>query len=236
MGFIKEAMRESNFGIKVPESSAGWLILFSGFYSALVVISNVLAFKIIKLIFYMPAGVLTYPLTFLITDLVSEIFGKKHAKNIVKTGILVSILYVFVVKLAIFITPAEFFGAQEAFAVVLNRSIRITIAGLIAFTISQSIDVEIFHFWRRVTGKPKKWVRNNLSTIPSQLVDTVVFITLAFGGIYPASRISAMILGQFAVKFLFAIADTPFFYIFSSLLERKLSRDEKAGLNMATGS
>ncbi len=206
-------------------SKEDYLILLSGFYSALVVISNVLAFKIVKLIFYVPAGVITYPFTFLITDLVSEVFGKDEAKKVVRTGIAVSLFYVLVVKLAVFIRPAEIFGFQQQFSTVLNSSVRITLAGLIAFIVSQSVDVEIFHFWKKLTGKSRKWLRNNFSTIPSQFIDTFIFIILAFWGIYPPEDVFSMIFGQFVVKFVFAVADTPFFYLFSNLMENSLKRN-----------
>ena len=101
---------------------------------------------------------------------------------------------------------AEF---SEMFAKVLALTPRITIAGFVAYVISQHHDVWAFHFWKRKTKGKHLWFRNNISTIVSQLLDSVIFISIAFYGVFP---ILPLILGQWVVKIIIALIDTPFMY------------------------
>ena len=86
-----------------------------------------------------------------------------------------------------------------------------TVASLAAFVCSQTVDVHIFHRIKEKHGSKRKWVRNNLSTMTSQLVDTLIFITVAFFGVVP--NLFSMVVGQYCVKLILAALDTPFFYL-----------------------
>lgn len=88
-----------------------------------------------------------------------------------------------------------------------------TLASLGAFSVSQFLDVFLFHKMKEKCNEEKKWLRNNLSTMTSQLADTIIFITIAFYGV--VDNLPAMIVGQYAIKLLLALGDTPFFYFFT---------------------
>ncbi len=177
-------------------------------------LSNIIACKIITLGgLILPAAIILYPLTFLFTDVVAEIEGKKSAADLVMTGFYMSLFMMLVIFIVKILPPAGFWKYQEAYNIILGSTPRIVIASMIAYIISQRHDIWAFHWWKQKTEGKHLWLRNNLSTIASQLIDSVLFITIAFWGVFPASVIGMMILGQYAVKVGIALLDTPFCYM-----------------------
>jgi len=182
-----------------------------GLFSGLIVITSILAVKLINIgWFLITAEVFIYASTFLITDMLSEFFGKKEAKKAVIVGLIVDFLLIFAVTLAVYWPPAEEFAIrQAAFEQILGPTTRIVVASIAGFVIAQTHDVWAFHFWRRVFKGRFLWFRNNASTITSQFIDGLVFYSIAFYGITP---LLPLILGSFPLRALIAILDTPFIY------------------------
>ena len=180
-----------------------------GMYAALIVVANILASKIVIFAgLTVPAAVIVYASSFLLTDVLSEFYGKDMARKAVWAGFLANIMLVVSVYIAIIWEGAPFWVNQEAFETVLKNTPRIVTASMVAYLVSQHHDVTSYHWWM---GKfPQHlWLRNNASTIVSQALDTVIFITLAFYGLFP---LGTMIIGQYTVKLLIALLDTPFIY------------------------
>jgi uncharacterized integral membrane protein (TIGR00697 family) len=185
-----------------------------GMYAALIVTANILASKIVVFAgFAVPAAVIVYASSFLLTDMISEFYGKKEAQKAVWTGFLANVMLVVSVYIAIIWEGAPFWGNQEAFESVLKNTPRIVFASMVAYLMSQHHDVISYHWWMKRFPK-HLWLRNNASTIVSQALDTVVFISLAFYGIFP---IGEMLIGQYIVKLLIALMDTPFIYTVKKL-------------------
>jgi len=177
-------------------------------------LSNILACKIITLGgLILPAAVILYPLTFLFTDVVAEIEGKKSASSLVMMGFYMSLFMVFVIFIVKLLPAAGFWKHQEAYNAILGATPRIVIASMIAYVLSQRHDIWAFHWWKQKTGGRHLWLRNNLSTIASQLIDSILFITIAFWGVFSPSAIGIMILSQYAVKVVIALLDTPLCYM-----------------------
>lgn len=190
------------------------LITLNCLFCVCLIVSNILASKILSIWrgkFVIPAAVICYPITFLITDIIGEIWGKKEANNTVKNGFICQVISIILIFIAIQFPVADFADNQAAFKEILSGGIRITLASLTAYVISQKWDVFIFHRLKSKNGK--KWIRNNVSTITSQAIDTAIFITIAFYGAVP--NIWVMIYSQYVVKIILALLDTPFFYIFT---------------------
>lgn len=179
--------------------------------SALVVMANIFANKIVMFWnFSVPAGVITFSMTFFITDLISEKWGKKYAHKAVWAGFFSALVLVVSVYIVINWQAAPFAAEMgEMFAKVLALTPRITLAGFVAYIVSQNHDVWAFHFWKKKTKGKYLWFRNNASTIVSQLIDSVIFIVIAFYGVFP---LMPLILGQWVVKIIIALIDTPFMY------------------------
>ena len=189
-------------------------------YSGSLVLAAVMASKIIAVgRLVVPAGVLAYCLTFLITDVISEIWGKERAQTVVMGGFITLVLVFLLTGVSILWPPASFWPHQKAYETILGSSARIMVASLTAYLFSQYHDVWAFHFWKRVTSDRFLWLRNNASTIVSQLLDSVVFITIAFYGSMP---LVPLILGQWVVKVGIAAMDTPFVYLLVYLVRRRL--------------
>jgi uncharacterized integral membrane protein (TIGR00697 family) len=176
--------------------------------------ANILASKIVVIGgLILPAAIILYPLTFLFTDVVSEIEGKESARTLVMTGFYMSIVMVAVIFLGKLLPAAPFWQHQGAYEIILGSTPRIVLASMIAYLISQNHDVWAFHWLKKKTGGRYLWLRNTCSTVASQLIDSVLFIGIAFAGTYPAKTIAVMIVSQYLVKVGIALLDTPFCYL-----------------------
>lgn len=189
------------------------LILLNCIFVMSLLVANIVAGKIVSIFgFIVPAAVVAYAVTFLCTDVIGEIWGKKEANRTVRVGFIVQSISLFLIFLALQLPSAPFaveFGVK--FQEVLGQGARVVLASLTAYLISQANDVLVFHRLKAVHGGSHKWIRNNVSTLTSQLIDTAIFITVAFYGIVP--NLTWMIVSQYVVKAVLAVLDTPFFYL-----------------------
>jgi len=197
-----------------------FILLVSMFVGALV-ISSVLASKIITVLgLFVPAGVLAYCITFVVTDVVNEIWGKERANRVIFSGFITLLVTFLLIRLALAWDAAPFWREQRAFSTVLGSTSRIIIASFIAYLASQYHDVWAFHIWRKWTEERHLWLRNTASTVVSQFIDTLIFITIAFYGTMP---VFPLIKGQYCIKVLIAVLDTPFVYLVVILIRRGYS-------------
>ena len=195
------------------------LLILNGIFVGCLVIASVLASKIITVFgIVVPAGVLAYCITFVVTDVISELWGRERAATTVWAGFVALIFSLILVRLALVWPPASFWPHDAAFRTVLGSTSRIIVASFAAYLVSQTHDVWAFHLLRRLTGGRHLWLRNNVSTAVSQLLDSVVFITIAFFGTLP---VLPLILGQWLVKLLIAAVDTPVVYVVVWLLRNR---------------
>lgn len=187
------------------------LILLNGIFITSLIIANIVSAKIVTFWgLVIPAAIVAYPLTFLMTDVIGEIWGKEQANQTVKVGFWCQLVSLVLIGLAILLPVAPFADNQEQFKGIMSSSFRVVLASMVAYLCSQSWDVWIFHKIRE-RGTKNKWVRNNLSTMTSQIIDTAIFITIAFIGKVP--NIWVMIVSQYAVKCVYAALDTIPFYL-----------------------
>ena len=192
------------------------LILFALYITSMVLV-NTLGSKITSIFgIRVSVGIFFMPLLFLITDITGEIFGRKTSRIFVNisTGMLI---FMFIMMwLCIRVSPNPTWGLQESYATIFGSSMRMTIASLISFIVAQHVDVMVFAFIKRITKDKHLWIRNNVSTIISQLIDTTIFMFIAFYHIndkYTAGFIISLIIPYWIFKILFALLDTPFCYL-----------------------
>jgi len=193
--------------------------------ASLVVIANVIAGKIVVFgPFVVPAAVIVYASTFLITDILSEKWGKQEAKKAVWAGFYANVILVIAIYIAVNWTAAPFaIDFSEKFKSVLGIVPRITLASMIAYLISQHHEIFAFHWWKDRTKGKHLWLRNVASTMVSQAIDTGIFITIAFYGVMD---IVPLLIGQYVIKLIIAILDTPFIYGISWIMDRIPERSE----------
>ena len=166
--------------------------------------------------FALSASIFTYSATFIFTDVLSEVFGKATARKAVFAGAFVYPIVLVTTQFASAWTPHPVWvDNQAAFASVMSLALRITIASLAAFFVSQLHDVWAFHFWKAKTKGRHLWLRNNLSTVVSQALDTTIFYLIAFYGVFPVGR---LILATYGLKILIAAVDTPVVYVACAIL------------------
>lgn len=161
------------------------------------------------------AGNVLYASTFLVTDILSEKYGKREAAKAVKYSFSIMLLWLFGTQLILMFTPNANDYINPSLSVVFGLVPRITIASLIGFICSQNIDVFLYHFiWDKTGGSREGlWKRNNGSTLISQAVDTVIFTTLAFWGTYPTNVFISILVTTYVFKAVVALVDTPFIYL-----------------------
>ena len=176
-------------------------------------------------------GAFAYAITFVITDAISEVFGKDEANKLIYIGWLSYGVVVVFSQIAMVLPSADFWQPnQAAYETVLGIVPRIILGSLCSYTVSQYHDIWAFHFWKKVTGNKYLWVRNNASTITSQFIDTLIFITIAFYGIVPNDILYKMIVSQFLIKLIIAVVDTPVVYILVAWLKRERDNGSLEGV------
>lgn len=200
------------------------------------------------------AGIITYPATFFFTDVVSEIYGRRRADFMVLLGFVASLVMLAILPIAralpvsrIWNVPSEFahvfaperlvqaggdlaadaVAAQAAYQFTFDAPGTLLFASMTAYLVAQLVDNRLFHFWRRVTGSKWLWLRNNGSTVISQLVDTIIVnvIFLHFYWKLEWRAIGAIIISVYTVKAMMAALDTPFCYAGVAIVRRSVGRE-----------
>lgn len=214
-------------------------LVLAGLFIASLVVCNLIVQKFflwepfgIREYFYLSAGILPYPLTFLVTDILSECYGKRRANQVVMSGLLASVFVVVVVWVSnqipsigsVDVDTGEAVAGEDfdhMFNQVFGKTGRAVAASMIAYLVAQLVDIQVFHFWRRLTKGKHLWLRNNASTVFSQLIDTTLVVSLLFLGTEMAHRIPQMILAGWSFKALAALIDTPLFYAATAWWKRR---------------
>ncbi|TDQ30592.1 queuosine precursor transporter [Zeaxanthinibacter enoshimensis] len=176
-------------------------------------------------LFELSVGILPYPLTFLITDLISEIYGKKKANQVVTAGIFASVFSMGIILVAEQVPAIENSPIDdEVFQSVFALSPIAVLASMLAYLCAQYVDIAIYHFWKKLTRGRYLWLRNNFSTFTSQFIDTFLVVgLLCIFGVLPWELFYGLVLSGFAFKVLIAFIDTPFLYIFVYIFRKRFN-------------
>ncbi len=174
--------------------------------------------------FEISVGILPYPITFLVTDLISEIYGLKRANRVVMAGLVASIFTLGVVSIADLAPATDWSPVSNGeFSKVFGLTSVSVGASMAAYLLAQLIDVRLFHFWKKVTNGKHLWIRNNFSTMTSQLVDTVVVVGLLCGiGAIEWDKFGALVFSGWLFKAIVAALDTPVLYVSTWAIRRQL--------------
>ena len=203
-------------------------LVLSAIFIASLVTCNLIANKFVTVdlgfkVFIVSAGILPYPLTFLVTDLISELYGQRKANLVVFSGFIASLFVLLFLWLGgQFSSIPDSLVSDEIYNSVFQNAWRLIAASMIAYLFAQFIDVRIFHFWKKLTDGKHLWLRNNGSTIASQLVDTTLVICILFIGVWNTDQIQSAIIDGWIFKMLMALLDTPIIYGIIFLLRGKI--------------
>lgn len=179
------------------------------------VVANIQVIKLVEL-FGITAtlGNIVYASSFLVTDILSEIYGEKKAKMAVYIGLFSLLAMTILMSLALLFQPASDDFAQGSLITIFGFMPRIACASLLAYFLSQTHDVWAYKFWRnRFPSTGFLWLRNNASTMVSQFIDSSVFTLLAFWGLYPLDALVEIFWTTYLLKWVVGVADTPFIYL-----------------------
>ncbi len=219
----------SNLTIKDKLVAQRIYLIFGALFIASLVVSNLIFQKFFYWDFFgiytfeISVGILPYPITFLITDIISEVYGKKKANQIVTAGIFASFFSMLIVFVAGVVPATEWSPINDSlFNKVFGATAIAVLASMMAYLLAQYIDIHIFHFWKRITKGKHLWLRNNFSTFFSQFVDTftVLFLLCSFGKI-EWNLFGLLLASGFLFKIMIAALDTPFLYASVFALRRR---------------
>ena len=203
-------------------------LVLAGVFIASLVTCNLIANKFVTVdlgfkVFIVSAGILPYPFTFLVTDLISELYGQKKANLVVFSGFIASMFVLLFLWLGgQFDAIPDSLVTDETYNSVFRNAWRIIAASMTAYLFAQFVDVRIFHFWKRLTNGKHLWLRNNASTVASQLLDTILVICILFVGVWNSDQIISAIIDGWTFKMLMALVDTPIIYGIIYLLKGKI--------------
>ncbi len=221
--------------LKTTKRALSLYMYLSGLFITSLVVSNLIFQKFFSFkpfgeieifgapIFEASVGLLPYPITFLITDLISEIYGKKKANQVVITGIFASffsllIVYVSDASSATTWSPLS----NELFSRVFGNTVIAVFSSMMAYLLAQFVDIQIYHFWKNLTKGKHLWLRNNFSTFSSQFIDTLSVISLlCFFGEIPWDRFTGLVISGFIFKAMIAALDTPLLYLGVHLIRKQ---------------
>ena len=205
-----------------------FFLVLTGIFIASLVTCNLIANKFVTVdlgfkVFIVSAGILPYPLTFLVTDLISELYGQKKANLVVLSGFFASLFVLLFLWLGgQFNAIPDSLVNDSTYDSVFRNAWRLIGASMIAYLFAQFVDVRIFHFWKKLTDGKHLWLRNNGSTIASQLIDTTLVICILFVGVWNADQLLSAIIDGWVFKMLMALLDTPIIYGVIYLLKGKI--------------
>ena len=204
-------------------------LILTGIFIASLVASNLIfqkffTWNFLGIDFELSVGIIAYPVTFLVTDLISELYGQKRANQVVVSGFFASVFTTLLVLISANANAVEWSPIDNTtFTKVFGLTGPAFFASMVAYLTAQLIDVRIFHFWKRLTKGKHLWLRNNASTMFSQLVDTsVILIILCSAGVIEWERFYSLWMMGWLFKVLVALIDTPIIYGVIHLLNGKV--------------
>ena len=204
-------------------------LILTGIFIASLVASNLIfqkffTWNFLGINFELSVGIIAYPVTFLVTDLISELYGQKRANQVVVSGFFASVFTTLLVLISVNATAVQWSPIDSVtFSKVFGLTGPAFFASMVAYLTAQLIDVRIFHFWKRLTKGKHLWLRNNASTVFSQLVDTsVILIILCSAGVIEWERFYGLWMMGWIFKVLVALIDTPIIYGIIYLLRGKI--------------
>lgn len=200
------------------------LSILLGLFSAILVGMNLLGGKITTILgISVSVGIFLVPLSFLITDIVEEVYGKVVSRQFILVGVITIVVMLAFTSFFVWLHPNERYELNEEYRLIFGSSLRIMIASVVAFALGQLHDVWAFSFWKKKTDGKFLWLRNNLSTFVSQAVDTFVFMMIAFYMVSPKfdfAFVMSLAIPYYIFKIVFAALDTPLIYLGVNWLKR----------------
>ncbi|MEO8638057.1 MAG: queuosine precursor transporter [Candidatus Taylorbacteria bacterium] len=206
------------------------LFLVFSLYITSLIAANTLGLKLMPFLFggHLSVAVFSFPVVFLATDVVGEVYGKKIARLFVFGGFLATALFILYSLISILLPwSSDNWATKEGYDLIFGVTMRMSFASLLAFIIAEYQDVVSFFFFKRKFNGKYFWLRSNLSNLWSQFLDTVIFTLVAFLGVYSTHTLISVIITWWIYKVLMGVLYTPLSYLGIYLLKPKTESGEK---------
>lgn len=207
-----------------------WLPTITAVFVTSLIISNLIAVKLVSLgPFFLPAAIIIFPISYIFGDILTEVYGYARARQVIWIGFGCNLLAVIVIWVSIKLPPAPFWTmepwkdaeqAQQAYAAIFGFTPRLLLASFVAYLLGEFLNSFVLAKMKLITAGRHLWLRTITSTLVGQLVDSGVFISLAFFGTLPAKELGRLILTQWLIKSFYEAAITPLTYLIVNYLKK----------------
>lgn len=207
-----------------------YLVLVAALFVAALIVSNIIAVKLVVLgSLILPAAVILFPITYIIGDVLTEVYGYGRARQVIWIGFLCNLLAVLAIWVAGLLPPAQFWNAgvystpgeaSRAYHAILGFTPRLLVASFAAYLVGEFLNSVVLARLKVKTAGRYLWVRTIGSTIVGQGADSAIFITIAFAGILPGGALLGAVVSQWLVKVAYEILATPLTYLVVNRLKR----------------
>ena len=199
-----------------------WFILLVSFFITCLITSNIIAVKLINLFgSILPAGVIIFPLSYIIGDVLTEVYGYGRTRQVIWLGFICNLITIVAIWLAQLMPPAAIWDGQAAYEKILGYTPRLLIASFLAYLVGEFTNSLVLAKMKIATRGRWLWTRTIGSTLVGQGLDSVVFITIAFVGTIPFDNIVFVIITQWMVKWIYEVSVTPLTYLVVTFLKRQ---------------
>lgn len=210
-------------------------VFFTVLFTVSLLTANIIAVKIISLFgFFVPAGIIIFPISYILGDVLTEVYGYENTRGIIWLGFFANLLMVIAIFIAQNLPSAPFWTNQAAFSTILGYTPRLLLASFTAFLVGSFANSFVMSKMKLLTKGKMLWSRTIGSTIVGEGLDSSIFISIAFWGVFPSTNLFSLILTQWAIKSLYEIVATPLTYAVVGFLKTKEkldTYDRKANYN-----
>lgn len=204
-----------------PERHSSRFLLIAALFVTCLIVSNVTAVKLIMVAgLILPAAVVIFPISYILGDVLTEVYGYARARQVIWLGFLCNLFAVAAIAVAGALPAAGFWGGQEAWDVILGATPRILAASFAAYLVGELVNAYVLARLKVATEGRFLWLRTIGSTLVGQLLDSAVFITIAFAGVMPAEIMLGAVVTQWLVKSAYEALATPLTYAAVGYLKR----------------
>ena len=218
-------MREKRQDFKEARYSS-WFVFIAALFVTCLITANITAVKLVNLFGYvLPAGILIFPLSYIIGDVLTEVYGYRQARRVIWLGFFCNLIAVVAIWMAQVLPAASFWDAQSAYERILGYTPRLLLASFLAYLVGEFANAFVLAKMKIATRGRWLWLRTIGSTLVGQGLDSLVFIALAFAGTIPLTALIAAIVTQWLAKSMYEAAVTPLTYAVVNFLKRREALD-----------
>ena len=205
---------------------SSWFVALAALFVACLIASNIIAVKLVSVFgFVLPAAIIIFPLSYIVGDVLTEVYGYAQARRVIWLGFLCNLVAVAAIWGAGALPAADFWDGQDAYQQILGQTPRILLASFLAYLVGEFTNSFVLAKMKIATRGRWLWSRTIGSTLVGQALDSAIFMTVAFAGVIPGPALATAILTQWLAKSLYEAAATPVTYGVVGFLKRKDAAD-----------